>query len=796
MASVDQKEERHGEGLFKEVSDTYICWDKSAVENIPADVNAFFGHPLTAATNAIEGADSLALLHEYQNLPPIDTNKGQYHYVEIGDTNKITTVDELLVLDSAKSEASPIHSDSPKPQDLRVVRASESEMILATSQELSREQMVIFSQSSVPHTSGYGQFPVYTIPMARPQTTVELNVPPKNKQHAKKARRRPNHAEMTYNLHQANETQAPTEQGQHQVQHQTLQPSPSPQPLQYQEPAVPPMIQQLQQHRTFQLNQIPTFHPLQPNQQKQQAHATFSMDTLNNNVPNFSTSVAQSHSALQAALNSKPLALSVISQPNYQTLAQTVNTPTIKYETHRSPAVKYDTHNAHVMDNLDTVIQRTVNPSTTWTPSTNCQTTFSQSAHVQINSDASPVMSQGTFTNGVGVNSHLSHPVQQMNPRESNASDRHEVLSVDSGISDSCVSPTHPSPRLEPTRNSQFTVEKGSSAAPKAKRRQSTGSSTCTNRQGKEMTIPKRNHDNTGFHYFLEAPTSTFQKLDEDRVTYINKSQYYGLTLECNLSARREPSLLRSDVVKSVVIVVLRCEKNVEESAAWELWYSRQHNVKQRVIDIDTKNSSGIIIESIHELAHNALSFHWRPREGTSRASIALHCLSTDFSNQKGVKGVPLHLQIDTFEEVTDRFPVHRAYCQVKAFCDKGAERKLRDEERRKEAKIRLAESRPTRRRPVQTHPASNRSEFYSMLDLEKTPFLFYGYQVPNQNLYNKCGYPSPSTGTRYSNPSPSPTCQCNCGCHDSQTLTYSPSKKPKVDDGQKNRGQVSSAFS
>ncbi|EFO12212.1 grainyhead transcription factor, partial [Loa loa] len=52
--------------------------------------------------------------------------------------------------------------------------------------------------------------------------------------------------------------------------------------------------------------------------------------------------------------------------------------------------------------------------------------------------------------------------------------------------------------------------------------------------------------------------------------------------------------------------------------------------------------------------------------------SIAVQCLSTDFSNQKGVKGLPLHIQIDTYDEndSTD-VPFHRGYCQIKVFCDK-----------------------------------------------------------------------------------------------------------------------------
>ena len=43
-----------------------------------------------------------------------------------------------------------------------------------------------------------------------------------------------------------------------------------------------------------------------------------------------------------------------------------------------------------------------------------------------------------------------------------------------------------------------------------------------------------------------------------------------------------------------------------------------------------------------------------------------------------------MHLQIDTYAtDTSSRVPLHRAYAQIKVFCDKGAERKTRDEERR-----------------------------------------------------------------------------------------------------------------
>lgn len=53
--------------------------------------------------------------------------------------------------------------------------------------------------------------------------------------------------------------------------------------------------------------------------------------------------------------------------------------------------------------------------------------------------------------------------------------------------------------------------------------------------------------------------------------------------------------------------------------------------------------------------------------------NVAIQCLSTDFSSQKGVKGLPLHIQMDTYDEPRENgYPVyHRAYCQIKVFCDK-----------------------------------------------------------------------------------------------------------------------------
>lgn len=145
------------------------------------------------------------------------------------------------------------------------------------------------------------------------------------------------------------------------------------------------------------------------------------------------------------------------------------------------------------------------------------------------------------------------------------------------------------------------------------------------------------------------------------------------------------------------MLLVFREEKSHEdEIKAWQFWHSRQHSIKQRILDADTKNSSGII-GGIEEVTHNSISFYWNPLEGPAKVrstlldnncfisrtlflfqiNIAVQCLSTDFSNQKGVKGLPLHLQIDTFDDFREgSLPVNRGYGQIKVFCDKVSEKR------------------------------------------------------------------------------------------------------------------------
>ncbi|XP_017094057.1 protein grainyhead isoform X7 [Drosophila bipectinata] len=252
-----------------------------------------------------------------------------------------------------------------------------------------------------------------------------------------------------------------------------------------------------------------------------------------------------------------------------------------------------------------------------------------------------------------------------------------------------------------------------------------------------KIQIPKI-FTNVGFRYHLESPISSSQRREDDRITYINKGQFYGITLEYVHDADKP---IKNTTVKSVIMLMFREEKSPEdEIKAWQFWHSRQHSVKQRILDADTKNSVGLV-GCIEEVSHNAIAVYWNPLESSAKINIAVQCLSTDFSSQKGVKGLPLHVQIDTFEDPRDTAVFHRGYCQIKVFCDKGAERKTRDEERRAAKRKMTATGR--KKLDELYHPVTDRSEFYGMQDFAKPPVLF----SPAEDM-EKVGLPSQAGGT------------------------------------------------
>ncbi|XP_030268326.1 grainyhead-like transcription factor 2b [Sparus aurata] len=224
------------------------------------------------------------------------------------------------------------------------------------------------------------------------------------------------------------------------------------------------------------------------------------------------------------------------------------------------------------------------------------------------------------------------------------------------------------------------------------------------------------------FQYTLDASRSLRQKQGEGPMTYLNKGQFYAVTLN-ELSANKR---LRHPIskVRSVIMVVFSEDKNRDEQLKyWKYWHSRQHTAKQRVLDIADYKESFNTIGNIEEIAYNAISFTWDVNE-EAKIFITVNCLSTDFSSQKGVKGLPLMIQIDTYSyNNRSNKPLHRAYSQIKVFCDKGAERKIRDEERKLFRKKSKGKDGGV---GVITAPKkSDTTYFKTLTDLEAQPVLF-----------------------------------------------------------------------
>lgn len=133
--------------------------------------------------------------------------------------------------------------------------------------------------------------------------------------------------------------------------------------------------------------------------------------------------------------------------------------------------------------------------------------------------------------------------------------------------------------------------------------------------------------------------------------------------------------------------LVFRNQDRRKEHEYWTYWYAQQPNANIRVFDVDERACKNV--EEINEIGCNAVSFSWNSNIGATIV-LRINCLSTEFSSQKGVKGTPLYIQTDTFEdtESLNPEPADRCYCQIKVFRDKGAERKNKDESRTADRKL------------------------------------------------------------------------------------------------------------
>ncbi|KAF9200172.1 grainyhead-like [Haplosporangium sp. Z 27] len=178
------------------------------------------------------------------------------------------------------------------------------------------------------------------------------------------------------------------------------------------------------------------------------------------------------------------------------------------------------------------------------------------------------------------------------------------------------------------------------------------------------------------FKVTLDAQTAAMQHQGDTPVTYLNKGQFYTVTMQDTEGYDGE--------INSVIKITFHEETHRKLAARyWSFWLSQQTNPKTaRALDIEKASSTGML--EVQSKTFDRISFKWNGKVG-AKLMVRFNCLSTDFSRIKGVKGIPLRVHMDTVlagntDSSGEQEQVERAYAKIKLFRDKGAERKNKDD--------------------------------------------------------------------------------------------------------------------
>ncbi|KAJ1939413.1 hypothetical protein FBU59_004131, partial [Linderina macrospora] len=150
------------------------------------------------------------------------------------------------------------------------------------------------------------------------------------------------------------------------------------------------------------------------------------------------------------------------------------------------------------------------------------------------------------------------------------------------------------------------------------------------------------------FECVLEAPTAAAQKVDEPALTYLNKGQLYGISLQ---------DRTHSEEFFSTTLRITFHEDSHRKGAStyWNFWLNQQENPRTaRAVELDKAGSLGVI--AAESRLFDRVTFQWQGRRG-AKVMIRFNCLSTDFSRIKGVKGIPLRIHLDTCQAIPSHTP-------------------------------------------------------------------------------------------------------------------------------------------
>lgn len=161
----------------------------------------------------------------------------------------------------------------------------------------------------------------------------------------------------------------------------------------------------------------------------------------------------------------------------------------------------------------------------------------------------------------------------------------------------------------------------------------------------------------------MDAPVSIAQRKDDPSLTYINKGQYY------TLRGRYTGSGSGDQPARTSLYLLFQGEqKPRERDGYWRYWRDHQPSVAARAMSVGIWPLIGkygpspakesyitslrgadpgvcVGIKDVTQAGFNGVEFTWTPNAGCV-VRLCVNCLSTDFTPQKGVKGIPLQLQV------------------------------------------------------------------------------------------------------------------------------------------------------
>jgi transcription factor CP2-like protein len=189
------------------------------------------------------------------------------------------------------------------------------------------------------------------------------------------------------------------------------------------------------------------------------------------------------------------------------------------------------------------------------------------------------------------------------------------------------------------------------------------------------------------FSTIMDAPTAAAQRVEQGTLTYVNKGQFYSITLEDSL---------KQDCIIETTLRIMFHEKAHRHLAStyWSYWLSQQASPHTaRAIDINMASGVGLVTADGKPIDpkqpadtpdFDRVRFYWIGKRGAT-VLIRFNCLSTEFSRVKGVKGIPMRVQAESRVVGDAQENAERCIAAIKLFRDKGAERKNKDDKRHRE---------------------------------------------------------------------------------------------------------------